>query len=138
MNYQEQLLTPEWKEKRKEILKRDGYKCTSCGKKRSEFIGLVKDFGIKSFDEMKDDGFEVFNNNDESRDLFLIKKNFLNKVEFKSEKAASSEISKLKFGMKFKEPANKFEFGRPQLIAFLEDPPPLEDIIDLNIHQILY
>ena len=138
MNYQEQLLTHEWKEKRKEILKRDHYKCTSCEAKRSKFIGLMKNFGIKNFDEMKSDGYEIFNNTDEAVDLFLIKKNFLSKVDFIDKKAVSADINDLKFAMKFKESANKFVFGRPQLVAFLEDPPPFEDIIDLNIHHKFY
>ena len=33
MKYSEQLLTPEWKEKRLIILKRDNYSCTKCGSK---------------------------------------------------------------------------------------------------------
>jgi len=31
MKYSEQLLTPEWKEKRLRILKRDNYSCNKCG-----------------------------------------------------------------------------------------------------------
>jgi 5-methylcytosine-specific restriction endonuclease McrA len=34
-DYSEQLLRPEWKLKRKAILKRDGYKCTVCGSKKN-------------------------------------------------------------------------------------------------------
>lgn len=138
MNYKEQLLTTEWKKKREEILNRDDYKCTFCGKKRSEFIGLMKKFGIKNYYELKAEGFEIFNKTDQTEDLSLIKKNFLWSVVFINEMAANTEIKELKFAMKYQESANKFEFGRPQLIAFLEDPPSFDDIIDLNIHHKYY
>lgn len=56
MNYQEQLKTKEWKDKREAILKRDDYKCTECGLKRPVLLGINRKIGIIDHQEFSKSG----------------------------------------------------------------------------------
>jgi hypothetical protein len=64
MNYQEQLQTVEWRNKRIEILKRDNYSCTKCKSKRSKFLRLSKNFGIKIYDYLTNNSCNSFEINE--------------------------------------------------------------------------
>jgi|SRR5690554_3488414 len=46
MNYQQQLETKEWKDKREEVFKRDCYKCTKCKLERPKILGILRNPGI--------------------------------------------------------------------------------------------
>ena len=138
MSYQEELSKPEWRVKRLLILKRDEYKCQSCYKQRSDFINLIKGFGILTLDQVLEKGYSLRKSNGYDGIEFF-KDNWPKPVRYIGDKNKPFELARLRFALK-KIEAN---FGGIlwegySLICFYEEIFTGKDHIDLNIHHKLY
>lgn len=130
MNYQEQLQTIEWRNKRLEILERDKYCCIKCKSKRTKFLRLSKKFGIKKYNTLIYNGcFFLEINQTEKKVTYLNGKNgFINEANFISENE-NIDLQNLSFALQTEEDDNK------QLICFTENISEEDKFPDLNIHH---
>ncbi len=138
MNYKEQLQSPEWHLKRNIILKRDNYRCTECNIERSPFLRLSKNFGIKSYEEMIENGYSFFGHelNNENK-ILCSSPGFLNNITFIEPKELFI-LEKCNFALQKVETKNIFEFDKYNLICFMSKISENEKISDLNIHHKYY
>jgi len=136
MNYIEQLQTDEWKIKREGILARDNYSCKICGRKRSSFLRLSNNFGIKSYDFLKSNNWAILHIDDIGREVLILdgKKGFVNSAIFVTESDDKITLENLKFALQNDE---KIPKGK-QLICFTENISEKDKFPDLNIHHKYY
>jgi 5-methylcytosine-specific restriction endonuclease McrA len=144
MTYKEQLLQPEWRAKREEILARDNCQCKGCGKQRSEFRSLVKFSDISDKDEsvfrnvneLKAEGYQfMLKSNQDNSALILLRGNWLEGATYIGDKFRDFVLDELLFCKKFKY-ANSKE--RPELFFFYKDTIDNQGRVDLNIHHKYY
>jgi 5-methylcytosine-specific restriction endonuclease McrA len=134
MNYIEQLQTIEWKLKRVEILKRDNFKCKNCNSKRSPFLRLSSNYGIKSYYTLKEHCVSFFIDYEKRTVDFLdLNTNFINNATIVSELEGEINLEDLKFALQ----KDEFENKR-KLICFTENIDEKDNITDLNIHHKYY
>lgn len=137
MTYKEELESPEWRYKRKEILERDNFCCQKCSIKRTPFLGLSQKFGIKSFKEMIDEGYS-FNEWDKNTGVKFLKNSVQFTAKFIDEKDKTLKVELLNFAQRWKEPVNKFVFGSYELICFTKNITINDRFPDLNVHHKYY
>tara|TARA_R110002096_G_scaffold434640_2_gene656971 strand:+ start:1442 stop:2092 length:651 start_codon:yes stop_codon:yes gene_type:complete len=134
MNYQEQLQTIEWKNKRIEILKRDNYSCTKCKSKRSNFLRLSKKFGIKTYDYLTNNSCFSFEIDKIEKIVYYFNGEtcFVNEAKYISEKE-KIVLENLSFALQRDE--SYIENAKHQLICFTENISEKDKFTDLNIHH---
>jgi hypothetical protein len=139
MTYQDQLKAPEWKAKRLTILERDNYRCTCCNCERTKFLGLLRNFGIKTLDELKLDGYAVFGVH-ENKGVLMAKNNFLITATYIGDQSNEIILENLNFAMQWKEAGPKFpnSKGFGEIICFSEIISKEQKFPDLNIHHKYY
>ena len=120
MNYQEQLQTNEWKVKRVEILERDNFCCKNCNIKRSPFLRLSNNYGIKNYELLKENHCFSLEINPVERNVTYLdgKSGFINSAIFVTENENEIILENLKFALQKVENNNPNSF---QLICFTED-----------------
>lgn len=74
MNYNEQLKTQNWKEKREQIILRDKSSCAACNIKRNELLGLSNKFGICDYEQSKSRGYFFARIENNSNNIFFYQK----------------------------------------------------------------
>ena len=134
MNYQEQLQTIEWRNKRIEILKRDKYSCTKCKCKRTKFLRLSKKFGIKTYADLSNNSclFYEINQIEKTVSYLNLETIFVNEALFISENEKII-LENLSFALQRDE--KYIENGKRQLICFTENVSEEDKFTDLNIHH---
>lgn len=134
MTYQDQLKTPEWKRKREEIIARDNSACTNCGLKRSTLLNLSIVFGVKNYNEMISEGFEIKRNHDNK---ILVGKGILFPIKLINTDQ-HIPVTQLCFANQWSQPKNKFEFSRCEFVAFQKEFIDDKSLFDLNVHHKYY
>ncbi|MDX1830140.1 MAG: hypothetical protein R3342_11400 [Lutibacter sp.] len=137
MNYQEQLQTTEWKNKRLEILERDNFSCTNCKCKRSKFLRLSNKFGIKTYEYLSKNSCVSFEINNIKKEViyFDCDSGFVNSANFIGENELII-LENLKFALQREDNFN--ENNKYQLICFTENISEKDRFTDLNIHHKYY
>lgn len=133
MDYQDQLQSIHWKIKRNHILERDDFSCKKCGCKRSEFLGLSKKYGIKTYEELINNNIAI--SLSKNGNYVVVKdrnSGIVNKCRYTSGDFKEIILEKLKFALK------KEEDELSKLICFIEDIKELDNQVDLNIHHKYY
>lgn len=133
MNYQEQLETKEWKNKREAILKRDDYKCTKCGVERPKYLGISRKLGVLEYEEYSRHGKAFFDKENNTAYLMLYPGLTL---YARSEVDLYCDVSKTNpKDIKF---AEQTKDGKMRLICFADDFTNKDLKPDLNIHHKYY
>ncbi|MDT7828382.1 hypothetical protein RQM65_06880 [Pricia sp. S334] len=106
MDYNEQLQSDQWKKKREEIISRDNSSCKGCHVKRNQLLGLIRKFGINSYNEIKAKGYSV-KRLDNSIKILLVK----NKIESSCIYIGNRKIlnlNNLRYALQWVKPQNPF------------------------------
>lgn len=142
MNYHEQLENIEWKKKRNSILERDGYKCVVCNKERTKFTGIIKNFGVLSYNELLEKGYVFIvplHQNSPTNVIKVKKENKEYDVKIIADNFSELLIVDLKYSLKRTQAVTPFgTITSYSLIAFTEKDISNESFIDLNIHHKYY
>lgn len=142
MSYIEDLQQNEWLEKRTEILAQDEFKCRNCSIERSKFRGLVNSFGIKSYEELMDNGYSFINKSENDyclKNVNIIKDGWITPVVFLVENMSTIKLNELNFAMQnFDAKVFGKTFKTKRLIAFQEKKIDVDSMIDLNVHHRYY
>lgn len=130
MTYAEQLQQEEWKDLREKILERDDYECQECGAKKSEFLMMSSEFGIKTLNEMEEFGYDVSICDDGIIEIFNGDNGFVNEVTNIS--GSNIDLESLNFALKFSNSKT------PKFICFTTEDYENDDKKILHIHHKYY
>lgn len=144
MEYKIQLTQEAWFSKREEILKRDGFACTICGKKRSEFrrMAKFKDIAgepeIVDYNALKTLGLPLNTLNTDYNDKLIFSKKWVSVAKYIGDTSRPFVFEDLRFCQKYlsRKSTNKKEY--PSIFFFYADAYDCENRVDLNVHHKYY
>lgn len=137
MTYQEQLKSEEWKQKRLEIISRDGNKCRSCGRERSKYMGVSLE-KIKTYEDLCHEGLSASKHSNNIKQVFITKKNMIIAIANYVDSHEIFELEELKFATRWRKPLHQFDRGHFEWICFKSNIMPYDIQMDLNVHHKYY
>ncbi|UAB74306.1 hypothetical protein [Mesoflavibacter sp. SCSIO 43206] len=137
MTYQEQLDRIEWKKKREEIIERDNFCCNKCGIERNKILGLSKDFGINSYNDLIEKGYSVSLSNTTPKLICILKNSFMNLCFYFGKIETVQSIKDLNYAIQWIENENVSSKKSKRFVCF-DKTITIKDMYDLNVHHKYY